>query len=324
MELKQIQDYLFRDLGIEVVPVPVEIPGTPFFIRKQFALYKITALDKGLCLLLSKNRSLTQHNFQEIISTFAFVQNVSGLMPVFVFSAMSKRERLELIRQKIAFLVPDSQMFIPYLGLDFSERIPQTPLPKERLLRPAAQALIIQQILTGNIDGLTVNQASAVMGYTAMGTLRAVNQLDELGICQVTFDGYRKQLAFPTDRKSLWEKSKPFLRNPVKKTIPVEDDSALTEFPFAGEFALAHHSDLSVTRKTYALRQKDVAALSDEGKIRIAFAKETGCADIQVWSYTLPSWNGEVDLLSLELSFNNTNDARIKIALLNLEEQRKW
>lgn len=323
MELKQIQDYLFRDLGIEAVAVPVEIPGIPFFIRKQFSLYKITALDRELCLLLSKKQNLSQHNFQEIISSFTFIQNC-GLMPVFVFSAMSKRERLELVRQKMAFIVPDSQMFIPFLGLDFSERIPQTAPPKDKRLRPAAQALIIQQILTGNLDGLTVNQASAVMGYTAMGTLRAANQLNDLGICKVTFDGYRKQLAFPTDRKSLWEKSKPFLRNPVRKTISVEDDSALTGFPFAGEFALAHHSDLSVTRKTYALHQKDVSALLDEGKIRIAFARETGCADIQVWNYTLPSWDGEVDLFSLELSFSNTNDARIKIAMLNLEEQRKW
>ena len=323
MELKQIQEYLFRDLGIEAVVVPVEIPGVPFFIRKQFALYKITALDRELCLLLSQKQSLSQHKFQEIISTFTFIQN-SGLMPVFVFSAMSKPERLELVRQKMAFIVPDSQMFIPSLGLDFSERIPKTVPPKDQRLRPAAQALIIQQILTGNLDGLTVNQASAVMGYTAMGTLRAANQLNELGICKVTFDGYRKQLVFPADRKSLWEKSKPFLRNPVKKIISVEDDSALAGFPYAGEFALAHHSDLSVTRKTYALHQKDVSSLLDEGKIRIAFASETGCADIQVWSYTLPSWDGEVDLFSLELSFNDTNDARIKIALLNLEEQRKW
>ena len=298
MELKQIRDYLFRDLGIEAVAVPVEIPGIPFFIRKQFTLYKITALDRELCLLLSQKQSLSQHKFQEIISTFTFVQN-SGLMPVFVFSAMSKRERLELVRQKMAFIVPDSQMFIPPLGLDFSERIPQTAPAKDKRLRPAAQALIIQQILTGNLDGLTVNQASAVMGYTAMGTLRAANQLNELGICKVTFDGYRKQLAFPTDRKSLWEKSKPFLRNPVKKTISVEDDTALTGFPYAGEFALAHHSNLSVTRKTYALHQKDVSVLLDEGKIRIAFASETGCADIQVWNYTLPSWDGEVDLFSL-------------------------
>ena len=59
MELKQIQNYLSRDLGIEAVAVPVEIPGTPFFIRKQFAPYKITVLDKELCLLLSQKQNLS-------------------------------------------------------------------------------------------------------------------------------------------------------------------------------------------------------------------------------------------------------------------------
>jgi hypothetical protein len=324
MELTQIQNYLFRDLEIEMAPVPFEVPGTPFFIRRQFDLYKISVLDKDLCLLISKKLNLSQHAFQEVISTFTFFQKIPGLVPAFVFSTMSKQERAELVRQKMAFLVPDSQMFIPSLGLDFSERIPQMTPAKEKQLRPAAQATVIQQILTGEINGLTVNQASVVMGYTAMGTLRAVNQLNDLGICKVSFDGYRKKIVFPSDRKVIWEKSKPFLRNPVKKTIPVEDDSMLTGFPLAGEFALSHYSDLSVTRKTYALHQKDVSKLLNEGKIQVAFAKDAGCADIQIWNYTLPSWNGEVDQFSLEMSFQNTNDARIKIAMLNLEEQRKW
>ena len=60
------------------------------------------------------------------------------------------------------------------------------------------------------------------------------------------------------------------------------------------------------------------------GKIHIAYSRETGCADVQVWSYTLPVWENKVDPFSLELSFKDTDDARIKIALLNLEEQRKW
>ena len=324
MELEQIRNYLFRDLGIDAIPDPVEFPETPYFLRKQFDFCKITALDKELCLLLSKRRNLSDHLFQEIKSACSFIHGISGSMPVFVFPAMSKQERVELVRQKIAFIVPDTQMFIPFLGLDFSDRIPlMAPLRKEKL-RPAAQALIIQQLLTGELNGLTVNQASAVMGFSAMGTLRAANQLDELGICKLAFDGYRKTLSFQANRKELWEKSKPHLRNPVTKTIPVEDDSALAGFPLAGEYALARYSDLSVTRKTYALHQKEVARLIENGSIRTAFSRETGCSDIQVWSYTLPSWVREVDLFSLELSFLGTNDARIKIALLNLEEQRKW
>ena len=324
MDLKKIQDYLLRDLDIKAEPAPIEIPSMPFFIRKQFDCYRITAFDRELCLLLSKKRHYSEHIFQEIISACVIFRNISSLMPVFVFPAMDKTERLELVRHKIAFIVPDTQMFIPSLGLDFWDRIPKVVPPKEDNLRPAAQALIIQQLLTGGIDGLTVNQASSVMNYSAMGTLRAANQLNDLKICKLRYDGYSKTFLFPADRRELWERSKPYLRNPVKKTIPVKNDSALTGFPLAGEYALARHSDLSVERKTYALHQKTVAGLLHEDKIQIAFARETGCADIQVWSYTLPSWNGEVDLFSLELSFMDTNDARIKIALLNLEEQRKW
>ena len=324
MDLERIKSYLSQDLGIDAVPVPVAIPGTPFFIRRQFDLFRIAVFDKELCLLLSRKQSLSQHKFQEIISAAEFFHGIPGALPVFAFPAMSKRERTELVRRKIAFIVPDTQMFIPFLGLDFSERIPQTAPPKAGKLRPAAQALVIQQILAGNLDGLTVNRAAKVMRLSAMGALRAADQLDELGICRVASDGFRKTLRFPADRKVLWETSKPHLRNPVKKTIPVEDDSALRNFPVAGEFALARHSDLAVTGKTYALDQKTVAELMNAGKIRAAFAAGLGRADIQVWSYTLPSWDEEVDRFSLELSFKDSDDARIKIALLDLEEQRKW
>ena len=324
MELQKIQNYIYRDLGITVSPIIFEPPGTPFFLRRQFVFYKISLLDKDICLLLSQKQHLSQHNMQEIISAFTFFQGISGLIPVIVFPSMSKQERLALVRLKISFLVPEVQMFIPSLCLDFSEHIPERFPPSDKRLRPAAQALIIQQMLTGGLDGLTVNQISKVMGYSAMGTLRAVNQLHDLGICKVAFDGYRKTIDFPSYRKILWEKSRPFMRNPVKKTFSVEDDSMLLGFPLAGEFALGNHSDLSVARKTYALQQQDASRLLKIGKLQVAFAKETGCADVQIWTYRLPSWNEEVDLFSLELSFLNSNDPRIKIALLNLEAQNKW
>lgn len=324
MELNSIQNYLQRDLGIAAEAAPAEIPAAPFFIRKQFDFWKISVFDKELCMLISKAENFSRHKFQEILSAAAFFQSRENMLPVFVFSAMSKQERLELIRQKIAFMVPDTQMYIPYIGLDLSDHIPMISAPVSKALRPAAQALIIEQLLTGKLNGLTVNQAAKVMGYTAMGTLRAANQLNELGICHIEYDGYRKVLHFPPDRKNLWEAAEKHLLNPVKKTYSVEDDSALSPYPLAGEFILRKYSDLSVSRKTYALHQKEFSQLVKEKKIHLAFAKETGCADIQIWNYTLPVWQGEVDPISLELSFKDSNDARIKIALLSMKEQFKW
>lgn len=324
MDIADIKHYLLRVLDVDIAAEAASISGTPFFLRKQFDLFTATIADKTLCFLLSKRAAFAQHQFQDIISSTAFFYENTNLLPVFVFSAITKQQRLELVKQKISFIVPESQMYMPFIALDFSDRIPQKAIDKPNALRPAAQALIIQQLLTGELDGLTVNQASKVMRYTAMGTLRAADQLNDLGICEVKYNGFSKTLHFPLEPKNLWENAKMYLRNPVKKVFAIEDDFTLKGYPLAGEFVLAQHSDLSVTRKTYVLHQKDLTALLQENKIEIAYSRETGCADVQVWSYTLPAWKNEVDLFSLELSFKDIDDARIKIALLNLEEQRKW
>ena len=324
MNIQTVKDYLFRTIGIEITGEVTELSGLPFFIRKQFDFFKTFVLDRELCFLLSKKSEFSQHSFQELISCSAFFYEQTDIVPVFVFQSMTKQQRLELIKQKIAFIVPDRQMYMPFLALDFTDRIPQTTPARSSALRPAAQAIIIQQLLSGQLEGLTVNQAAKIMGYTAMGTLRAADQLNDLGICEVHYNGFSKTLRFPENRKSLWEKALPFLRNPVKKILAVEEDFYLKDYPVAGEYALSLHSDLAVTRKTYAIHQSTLTRLLDEKKICIAYSRETGCADIQVFSYTLPIWEREVDLLSLELSFKNNDDARIKIALLNLEEQRKW
>ena len=102
MELERIQKYLYHDLGMEAVPAPVEVPGVPFFIKRQFDLYKLVILDKELCFLVSKKQSFSRHSFQEVTSAVAFFQGISGCLPVFVFPTMSKQERLELVASKVS------------------------------------------------------------------------------------------------------------------------------------------------------------------------------------------------------------------------------
>ena len=55
MDIKDIKHYLLRTLGIEIAANESTIPGTPFFIRKQFGLFTATIADKTLCFLLSKS-----------------------------------------------------------------------------------------------------------------------------------------------------------------------------------------------------------------------------------------------------------------------------
>ena len=146
MDIQTVKDYLFRTIGIEITGEVTELSGLPFFIRKQFDFFKTFVLDRELCFLLSKKSEFSQHSFQELISCSAFFYEQTDIVPVFVFQSMTKQQRLELIKQKIAFIVPDMQMYMPFLALDFTDRIPQTTPARSSALRPAAQAIIIQQL----------------------------------------------------------------------------------------------------------------------------------------------------------------------------------
>ncbi len=324
MDDETIQKYFERNLGETPAISAAELPTLPHFARRQFNFLNACLFGKNICLLVSQKNNFQEHNFQELESICQLVYAKNGTLPVFVFHNLTKRERLSLITRKIPFIVPGMQMFLPQLGLELYDRIPKTFSTESAMLRPAAQAMLLEQLLTGSLQGLSVNKASQAMGYTAMGTLRAANQLNELKLCNVVPEGRGKILNFSSDRRKLWTDAAEHLRNPVKKMLAVENDSALNAFPFAGECALSLHSDLSVSRKCYALHQAAFKKLLDSGELQLADSQGSGIADIQIWSYTLPSWQTEVDLLSLELSFRGNVDPRIKIALLELEEQRTW
>ena len=319
-----VQKYLERNLGIVTDFSVAAMPKLPHFARRQFDFFMGALFEKNICLLIAKKEKFQDYNLQELESISQIVCKQNQMLGVFVFQRLSKQERLMLIKRGIPFIVPDTQMFLPQLGMDLFDRIPDRPVLESSFLRPAAQGMLLEQLLTGSLQGLSVNKASQIMGYTAMGTLRAADQLNALHLCEVSTIGRSKILNFSSDRKQLWEDAARYLRNPVRKTIAVENDSNLKNFPFAGEYALSRHSDLSVSRKCYAMHQTAFKSLFNEGALQISDHPADGVADIQIWFYTLPSWQEEVDPLSLELSFLENTDPRIKIALLELKEHQSW
>lgn len=323
MNLSYIQNYLARVFSRGILLSEQDMNVLPLYVRRQFQFFAGELYNRTIHLLVSKDDFFAGHTIRELESSDQIFRSTTSAVPVFVFSSLSKNERQMLITRGISFVVPEVQMFMPFLGIDLFERIPEKRAEK-RALRPAAQALLIEQLLSGRLQGLTLNKAATVMGYSAMGVLRAADQLNDLDLCNVAFDGFKKTLNFNVNRKTLWNNAIEHLRNPVKKIVSIEDDSWLPPLPAAGEFALKNHSSISVNRKCYALTQAEFSGLLKEQKIILTDAPGYGVADLQIWSYVLPSWDSEVDLFSLGLSFGGNTDPRIKIALLDIEERRKW
>ena len=330
MEIKNIQDYLSQVLACDISFCPEELNALPFFIRKMFAFYSGELFSKKIYFLCAKDNFFDKHSIQEIESAAYTFKDKLPHDPVFVFDALSRQERLMLIKRKLSFIAPGTQMFLPYLGITLFERIKEKRAPASARLRPAAQAILIEYLSCNTLNNCTLTQAAKFMNYTAMGIARAANQLDELKLCSIHSDGYRKTLVFDSDKRMLWERALPYLRSPVKKVVSIEDDAIFCDGSrlYAGEYALARYSNLSVSRKCYAVHEKTFGELLKGNHIIQADSVGGGIADVQVWSYSLPRHendkNGTVDLLSLELSFQNTGDPRIKAALLDIKEDRQW
>lgn len=327
MEILKIQDYLMQVLNCHVTLSPVEQDGLPFFIRKAFAFYVGELCSTQVHFLVGRmDKAIAIKEIESVAHVFG--NNVSTKM-ILVFPDMARSERLSLIKRRIAFLVPGKQMFLPYLGIDFSERIKEQREAASLKLRPIAQEILIEY-LSDNLNPVKwpLSGLASYMKYTSMGVLRAVNQLAELNMCRVESDGYRKTVHFDTDKEALWKRALPYLQSPVRKVVAIVDDSMFRngEWLYAGEYALARHSSLAVRRPCYAVYEKTYNELLKEGKIHLADTGEEGVADIQIWRYHL-SREGScdtVDLLSLELSFRGESDPRIKDALEQMKENKIW
>lgn|GEM_PF-2481619 len=325
MKTKIIQDYLSRTLVCDITLSVESLNTLPFFVRKLFDFYSGNIFSKKVFFLIAKDDFFFGHAIQELESASAIFRDKLEQIPVFIFSVLTHHERQMLIKRGIQFLVPGTQMFLPCLGIDFFERIKAKRAKSQTQLRPAAQAILLEQLLTGKIHGLILSQTAQLMGYTPMGVLRAAGQLEELKLCNIHFDGFRKTIHFELDKEQLWNKALPILRTPVKKVISVEDDTILANtYPFAGEYALARYSNLAVSRKCYAVPDSTYSRLTKDNKLLLADSADGGIADIQVWSYMLPDAGETVDLLSLKLSFQGTNEPRIQEALLDISESKTW
>lgn len=230
--------------------------------------------------------------------------------------------RRRLIERRIPFVVPGLQLFWPELGLAMQARKPKAGLPQVDVVSPATQAVLIG-LLTSKVLGPTTAKILAEqLRYTTMTMSRALDEIESSEIAKVERKG-RERLLFPGSVKSLWSRALPFMRNPVRETVRIEE----TLLPWnmrvaAGETALATQSMLAPPREpVYALGRDNWKHIADVVE-QIPVEDEATCR-VQLWRYdpALFSTAGSVDPFSLYLCLKDEMDERVQSALEELMEK---
>lgn len=321
--------YLHEVLGISK---PVVSPWTradelPYFLRDAFQFSELELL--GHPILLAMGRAERKRSLGEVRKRLDKVKGLADRPVVYVTDALASYERRRLIEQKVPFIVPGNQLYLPELGLDLREYFRQRAPATDAVLSPSTQAMLITALLHQPWQAEWQPSKTAVaLGYTPMTLSRVVKELTAAGLATAYTVGRSRWLRMTHPPQQTWEQAKPALRSPVKRTVWMlsEYPAATQQGRLAGLSALAHFSMLTEPKwPVLAVSAADWREAMDAG-VRELPEPVDGASELQLWSYSpvLLAGAATVDPLSLTLSLQDSEDDRIQLALDELKEQLPW
>lgn len=321
------QNYLHETLGVATSrhELWTGLERLPYFLRDAFDFWQLDIL--GNQVLLALERHPDQPSIADIRNRLDKLRSITGQPVVYVTEALASYERKRLIAQKVPFIVPGNQLYLPDLGLDLREYFRQRPSSADVPLSPSAQAMLIAALLRPRWEAeWHPAETAAALGYTPMTLSRAVRELVAAGLAQAHKAGRSQYLNMTHPPHETWEQALPLLRSPVQRTVWTSTQTR-TELivRVAGLSALAHLSMLTEPRSpVFAVRRSAWQALKAD-IVELPEAEPRAC-EWQLWNYTptLQPDSDMVDPLSLILSLRDSTDERVQSALDGLKEQLPW
>ena len=310
----------------------------PLFLQNLYNFYVMTLFGHRCLLMLSISQegaapAVVRKHWQEVHRYY------QGEI-LYIVETVSSYNRKRLIQQRVPFLIPSNQLYIPMLGIDLREYFKSARQIESSFLGSATQATLIREILHGDCSGLAAKELAHLMGYSPMTITRTINELTHWKLAKITKVGREKHLAFPFSGKELWQAALPQLKTPVTKRVLVSlSDESINEIQtndfLAGDSALAQKTSLGDTgtsqwaitaKKWSSLARRDsicVLKTSSLDTITHHSADESVIA-LEVWAYNPNITALEsscVDPISLHLSLGKSQDDRVRIACEDLLKQ---
>jgi hypothetical protein len=160
-----------------------------------------------------------------------------------------------------------------------------------------------------------------------MSVGRAFDELATAGLAAVEKRGRSKTITFDADGRSIIDRARTLLRNPVRSRKFVHFPRKIPPMKIAGESALANLTGLSPPRlPTYAIHADDWPEVSSASDVVDATdQQEAGCA-LELWYYDpeVLSNDATVDPLSLFAQFRDDPNERIAEAAAEALEHVPW
>jgi hypothetical protein len=323
-----VHAYLHETLGIapEVCAWP-DAGKLPYFLQDAFEVRELKFLDRQILLAIDKRPD--KPGLANVRGQMNKLRQLAGMPVVYVTGTLVSYERKRLIEQKVPFLVPGNQLYLPDLGIDLREYFRKPPTAPNPALSPATQAMLITVLLRKPWHSeWQPAEVVSELGYTAMTLSRVVKELTAAGIATLRTEGRGRWLHAERTAAETWERAKPLLRSPIKRRFWARpaDKWKPPHVRLAGLSALARYSMLSEPQwPSYAVSPVQWKATTQAG-IETLPEPLPGACEWELWHYdpALIPTSETVDPLSLTLSLQGNTDERVQLALDELQGRFPW
>lgn len=319
---ESLKAYLNETLNVIIEMHPYENQkNLPFFLTDAYIFFE-TSLFKQPCLLMiaKENKDVTPGMIRK---HWEQVEKIwDGSIIIYVQSILSSFNRKRLIEQHIPFIIPGNQMYLPHFGIDLREHFRQIHTKKQKSFSPGTQTAVIYALLRETDEKLNPSELADKLGYTLMTMTRALDELQAERIGEFLREGRERYWVF-SNKRSLWNQAKPFLRSPIKKRVWINNHQFKT---LAGLSALSHFSQLAPPfLPVFAVGYNQWVELQQSGLEGLPVS-EGASSELEIWNYNpeLFARDGVIDPFSLFLCLEASGDERIESALEEMMEKIKW
>jgi hypothetical protein len=323
-EPNRISQYLQETLGVTVLPTQWPEEGRlPLFLRREYSFYKADILELPCLLMVDRGEGNSAAAIRKHMDQVGLKWD--GEI-IYVRGQVASHRRKRLIEQKVPFIVPGNQIYLPMLGVDLREYFRQLRRVSPTL-SPATQLVLLNVLLRSGDRIYTPADLAEQLGYSKMTMTRAFNELEAEDLADISMRGRQRGLNIKGDRLDGWQKALPLLLSPVKRRRHVRLTAGNRIGPIAGLSALARHSMLAApSTATIATSLERWKAIQQKDDFAEVGADDPESLEVEIWSYDpeLLSEGEVVDRLSLFLSLRDNEDERVEATLQEMMEAMSW
>lgn len=240
---------------------------------------------------------------------------------VLCFDRINSYQRKCLIENLQAFIVPENQLYMPFLGIALQEHFKAPAIAGQQL---TAMAQYILLYFLYDEDGVYHSklEISQQLEISLMNVTRGVQELEELELLVTKKKGRSSMVTTALPKKELYERAKPYLRNPVQKRLFVRENEILLALPITGQEALCVINEKeALEHKVRAMEKRVFLDTSDNLEIvDPAWDTQVSYVELEVWRYDPKRFTDGsiVDSISLKLSLEGESDKTMEMNINKL------